>query len=91
MMKSPRSRFRVTGTEEDPIVASGESGVAGDDPIGQFEHQIQGRSRRQVPDFILGRTNELVGSAKDEIRNLPAGPALDLMLELADGVITRDA
>ncbi len=65
-----------------------------------FDEAVRTRDRARLQSLMdrsnplestIATANELVGSAKDEIRNLPAGPAVDLMLELADGVITRDA
>ncbi|MCH2134696.1 MAG: polyprenyl synthetase family protein [Phycisphaerales bacterium] len=40
-------------------------------------------------DSTLQAAHDLVNQAKGRLAVLPAGPALDLMLELADGVVTR--
>ena len=65
-----------------------------------FDQAVQARDRAQLQDLMdlsnplestIASANELVNAAKEQLRVLPRGPAVDLMLDLADGVINRNA
>ena len=67
---------------------------------GEFDHVVQQRDRSGLQELLDGSqamestmncARSLVERAKSRLSVLPEGPALDLMLELADGVLTRQA
>lgn len=64
----------------------------------RFDQTVQARDRAGLQDLLdssqalnstMQAARDIVARAKSQLAILPAGPALDLMLELCDGVLTR--